>query len=167
MPVERHTLISLVFLSCVLACGPEQPTPSPTWLSGAFSDIGVQEVARSSVARVDFIDDGAARFWSFAVGAGACGGSTSNVLEYVWEYDGVDSAIIWDHGVGSPVYSLVTPTQECDVVEVHYMDNGVEIGSYKLHRGAMCLVETGAGCPSGVECDPCKTAWCDGPPSCG
>jgi hypothetical protein len=141
----RVRLHLIAAAACVFGCGPgvREPDGPPALVRAGLSDrwpwMGVY-----TVVQWDFHDDGTATATTFFQGGG--GGS-------------------WDRAILRINAELCATSDEEQPVDLVYFNDGQEkpSGAPGLVRGKVCLEET-APCQSGLECDGCRTMWCDGEP---
>ena len=169
----------LAAAACVVGCGPDVRDAGD---DGALIRAGLSDqwplMGVYSVVQWDFDDDGSVTVTNFAT-SGACG-SDVRTSQYLW-HEAEDGAIeitdldggpmngggggSWDRAVLRINAELCSASDGVQAVDLVYFEDGAEkpSGPPGLVRGKICLEET-SPCPSGSECDGCRTAWCDGGP---
>lgn len=171
--------LPLLVAVCVIGCGPQagEPDGPPALVRAGLSDrwpwMGVY-----TVVQWDFHDDGTATATTFG-SAGACGNDI-RTTDYLWrevEHGAVEVSDVdggpfqgggggsWDRAILRINAELCATSDEEQPVDLVYFNDGQEkpSGAPGLVRGKVCLEET-APCQSGLECDGCRTMWCDGEP---
>lgn len=180
MPVAtsvRGHLPVIVVAACLIGCGPgaREPDDQTEWLRAGLSDRGPW-MGVYTVVQWGFDDDGTVTATTFST-AGACGNDT-RTTQYLWraasngelEVTDLDGGPMNEGGGGSwdrAVFRLnpesCAQSDEVQTVDWLLFKDGEQITRSGLVRGKVCLEET-APCQSGVECDGCRTMWCDGEP---
>jgi hypothetical protein len=155
----KRALLVALSGAWLISCSPgtiELP-PDPSWAIGEFSSVSGEGVYITDLQQLSILDNGRARYGGYY----GCGGSGSfdEGEEYDWEAESDNTIVI---RVWSDLVDVRVTRIDCNTIQIHTLD-GIDFGTY--HRGPMCL-EAQPYClnPEGGECDPCRTAWCDGPP---
>lgn len=163
----------------LVGCGPEVRDSGDR---GALIRAGLSDqwpwMGVYSVVQWDFDDDGKATVTTFGT-AGACG-NDMRTSEYLWseaEHGAIEVTDLdggpmngggggsWDRAILRINAEFCPASDGVQPVDLVYFKDGQEkpSGAPGLVRGKVCLEET-SPCPSGSECDGCRTMWCDGEP---
>jgi hypothetical protein len=168
----------LVAVSLV-GCGPEVRDRGATdWVLAGLSDRGVGTSSALSVVQWDFDAEGDVTVTTLSTN-GACGNS-SRTLSYMWhgaepstiEITDLDGGPMdggggggWDRVV-LEVHEGCEPMDGTQVVDMVRYKDGKETSRAEAAyvRGKVCLEDLPPCPPDQVECDSCRTVWCDGEP---
>lgn len=156
--IKRHSLIALAPLVGILcACAPDTAQQG-AWMLGLFSTPSANQLNVFAVTHFELRQDGV-----LVVGGLADYGRTElAATEYTWEEDGPDAIeIVLSEPRDGVIRWRITPTADCNALQLETFRETGEPYTDTLHRGEICLSEA---CPAGQFCNGNQTVWCDGPP---
>lgn len=178
MPVAVKPCPLLLAALCLLGCGPEARSPSETsdWMLVGLSDRGPESYSALSVAHWDFDEEGNVTVTTFSTN-GECG-NNARTNHYLWSEAGPRAIEITDldggpmNGGGGTSWDRVVFEigEGCDrtigqgVDEVHFKNGAETFRATSYVRGKVCLEDLPPCPPEEVECDSCRTVWCEGDP---
>ncbi len=159
MPVKPALLLCVSLAS---GCGDDLAGTSD-WMVGVYSDRmpGLQNSHDVYVDQYEIRADGTFLVHALRV----CGSNTFTEKAYTWEHLDADTIKVkFPEGAPGGFEAWhISRGKDCNEILVGYENHGEVFVEVPYQRGAVCLERV--TCPSGtVECDYCKTVWCDEPP---
>jgi len=165
--------VFVAWFATLLACGP-RPADDADWMLDTFSEFGEgdrQVFPYSGLGKLGFEPDGVGTYTSL----GACGRDVT-VTPFSWEPRGGDAlAIVPEPGedfvFGSNDHEWrIAMTGSCnpvglEEVALQEVRDGTIDGERTIYRGDLCLERFECSeSTGGIECDDCRTVWCDEAP---
>ena len=144
------------------ACGDDPPASMDSLLGTFSSSLPGVSGQQLAVFRYDIREDG-----TLVYTESRCGSAAAEPRTYPWEPRGQDEieVLLPEPVLGNTAWRI-SRGEDCNDARIEFIQGDTVAGVDGLHRGEICLQDLGP-CPSGSECDDCKTAWCDAePPSC-
>lgn len=163
MPLNT-AIARILLLSITVACGPDSIEVG-SWMLGTYTGYMVNQSGQFlSITRYDILEDGV-----FVIDDVQCDGSDlgePKVYEWKPYAEDIIEVSFPDVAPGGIEAWRISPGSDCNKIRVEWVQVGMVVKETSLNRGELCLLALGP-CPPGLECDSCKTVWCDeAPPPC-